>query len=108
MLGNEPKTVSAYLKDYGRKGRITQRQLEQHIEKIGPVLATEIGRNLLFDDIVRFESLLWRLIDKGYGYEKDQIDDDLLVEMRFLKARILTLSDRVSQYLELVGGRNDG
>jgi len=103
MLGDEPRTVNAYLKDFGRKGRTTQKQLEQHISSIGPVLATELGRDLLFDDIERFETLLWALIDKGFGYEKGQVDDDLLVEMKYLKDRIIRLSNRINQYLELTG-----
>jgi len=103
MLGEEPRTISAYLKEYGRKGRITQRLLEKNIESIGAVLATELGKDILFDDIERYETLLWRLIDNGYGYENGQIDDDLLVEMRYLKDRILKLSNRINQYLELTG-----
>lgn len=99
MVGKEPKTVKEYFKDFGRKGVITQRMLEEQ-ENIRTVLTTSIGKDLLFEDIQRFEDLLFKLIDKGYGPEKDQINDDDLVEMRFLKNRIITMSRRIYQFLE--------
>jgi hypothetical protein len=73
------------------------------MESIRTVLTTEVGRDILYEDIERFESLLWKLIDNGFGYEKGQANDDDLVEMRYLKNRITTLSKRIYQFLELTG-----
>ena len=103
MIGKEPKTIKEYFKDFNRKGVITERMLAEQ-EQIRVVLTTEMGRDLLFEDIQRFEDLLFRLIDHGYGYEKDQINDDDLVEMRYLKNRISTLSKRIYQYIEIGKG----
>lgn len=99
MLGDEPKTIKEYFKDFGRRGVITKRMLEEQ-EVIRTVLTTDIGKDLLFEDIQRFEDLLFRLIDKGFGYDKDQINDDDLVEMRYLKNRITNMSRRIYQFIE--------
>lgn len=103
MLGKTPKTVKEYFKDFGRKGVITQRMLEEN-DIIRTVLTTEIGRDILFEDIQRFEDLLFRLIDSGFGYEKGQVNDDDLVEMRYLKKRINVNSKRIYQFLEAEEG----
>jgi hypothetical protein len=103
MLGQEPKTVKDYFNEFGKRGRITQRLLTTNIESIRTTMTTEIGKDILFEDIQRFETLLWQLIDKGFGPEEGQVDDDLLCEMKYLKDRITRLSKRIYQYLEAAG-----
>lgn len=99
----EPVTVKDYFKEFSRRGNTVKRLLETNMESIRTILTTEVGRDILYEDIERFESLLWKLIDNGFGYEKGQANDDDLVEMRYLKNRITTLSKRIYQFLELTG-----
>ncbi len=103
MLGDKPTTVKEYLNEYLKKGRITQRQLETHFESIRAAVATDVGKNLLISDIERFEELLFKLIDNGFGQDLNQANDDELVEMRYLKNRILRVSKQVNQYVALTG-----
>ena len=99
-FGEEGKTVRDYFNDYGRRGRITSKILKNNIEFLRKVFNSELGKDLLTEDVERFETLLWRLIDKGYGYEDGKVNDDDLVELRYLKERILKISKRISQYIE--------
>lgn len=102
-INNNPRSVKDYFKDLSKRGKLTQRMLEENLDNIRVVLTTDVGKELLFEDIQKFETLLYKLIDKGYGYEKDQVTDDDLVEMRYLKNRIFSITKRIHQFLEYTG-----
>lgn len=102
-MSEEHTTMKEYLNSYFKRGRITKRMLEKNYDQMRVALTTDVGKNILIYDIEKFEDLIFKLIDNGFGYEKGQATDDDLVEMRLLKERILRISKQVNQYIALTG-----
>ena len=92
------------------KGEVTVDQLEQFIKRYGrrashtmsvlgkydpfvQAIQTEVGQQLMKDDIDRHEYLL----NKVY---EEQANDSEFAEFRYLKRRLLTVAERITIWME--------
>lgn len=92
------------------KGDITVDQLEQFIQRYGrrashtmsvlgkydpfvQAIQTEVGQQILQDDISRHEYLLNKVYD-------EQANESEMAEFRYLKRRLRTVAERISLWME--------
>jgi len=85
--------VKEFLDKTGKHGAQILSLLGRVTPGIHAVLGTEIGREILRDDIKRIEQLM------DLVYRGEQTDDDR-VELRYLRTRISGISNRLRVYLE--------
>lgn len=85
--------VEEFVKKAGvRKGEATLKLLG-NLHPFTQAINSQIGRELLKDDILRHEELLMKM------YEEMATDKEL-AELRYLKNRILKVSERVTAYIQ--------
>jgi hypothetical protein len=85
--------VKKYLDSTGRHGAWVLSLLGRVTPGLQSILETEIGKDILKDDIKRIEELM------GMMYEEKSTEEDR-AELRYLRKRIAKISDRLRIYLE--------
>lgn len=84
--------LEEFIERFGRRATNTMSVLGKY-EPFMQAIQSEIGRELLQDDISRHEVLLVKIYN-------DQADDLEKAEFRYLKRRLLTASERIRLWLE--------
>jgi len=85
--------IKKYLETTGKHGAQVLSLLGRITPGVHAILETEIGNEILKDDIKRIEELM------DLMYQEKHTDDDR-AELRYLRRRIARISDRIRIYLE--------
>ncbi len=88
--------IKKYLELTGKHGAQILSILGRVTPNIHAILETDVGREILKDDIARIQELMFLI------YQEKQTDEDM-AELRYLKRRIGKISGRLSDYLEGTG-----
>lgn len=80
------------IKKLKTRGNATINIVKKDIPFIAAILDTELGRQLLLEDIERFEELLYKAAEID-------LNVDERAEFKVLKRRIITFSTRLNRYL---------
>lgn len=85
--------VKNYLDKNFKRGNLALNALNKTIDGINAIFSTRVGRDILVDDINRFETLLVKLAAQ-------EVSDEEKAEFRYLKERLSKLSHRIEIYLK--------
>lgn len=97
MLNVDLKEISRYLAGSGQKGGMVLSILGKLNKQIEAVINTEVGAEILRDDITRMESTLVKI------YQESATPMEL-AEFRYLRdVRLPSIVGRLKKYLELIG-----
>lgn len=83
--------IQEFLRNKGKKGEMTITLLGK-LEPFMQAIQTEVGWELLRDDIARYEELLMKM-------ESETATQQELAEFRYLKIRTTRVAERVNRYV---------
>jgi hypothetical protein len=84
--------LERFIEKYGRRATNTMSVLGKY-EPFIQAIQTDVGKEILRDDIVRHEILLTKIYN-------DQADDAEKAEFRYLKRRLLVNAERIQLWLD--------
>mgnify|MGYP001615036615 CR=1 FL=1 len=83
--------IQEFLRNKGKKGEMAITLLSK-LEPFMQSIQTEVGWELLRDDIARYEELLIKM-------ESETATQQELAEFRYLKARVIKVTERINRYI---------
>ena len=85
------ENIRDYISKHGRKGAMTVDGLSKLLPSLQMTFETELGREILNDDIERHEFLLIKIV------EMNATDEDK-IEFRYLRDRIISLGKKLELF----------
>lgn len=92
--------IQEFLRNKGKKGEMAITLLGK-LEPFMQAIQTEVGWELLRDDIARYEELLMKM-------ESETATQQELAEFRYLKIRTTRIAERVNRYVNSLKEIKDG